>query len=68
MSDPLFSHDRCLMCSRAGQLICCDACPAAAHVRCVPQDRGPINSRSDWFCPYCTGKRERICYVCDEPA
>lgn len=66
--DILFSHDRCLICNRPGELFCCDACPCAVHLRCVSTDKTHPSSKADWFCPFCLNTATRLCCVCDEPA
>lgn len=42
----------CMICGMDGVLICCDACPAAYHSRCVGATKGKLGS-GDWFCPEC---------------
>ena len=44
--------DVCVLCGIGGNLICCDACPAAYHVRCVGESYRAMGS-SEWFCPEC---------------
>lgn len=52
-----------MVCNGSGELICCDTCPAAYHLRCLnpPLDRVPVGA---WRCPLCTDplphKVERI--------
>ncbi|KAE9359787.1 hypothetical protein PF008_g2097 [Phytophthora fragariae] len=50
------NEDACFRCGLAGELICCDGCPAAFHLNCtnlamVPPDGIP------WFCSECTNPR-----------
>jgi hypothetical protein len=42
----------CMICGMDGVLICCDACPAAYHSRCVGVTKAKLGS-GDWFCPEC---------------
>ncbi|XP_024379600.1 DDT domain-containing protein PTM isoform X2 [Physcomitrium patens] len=42
----------CMLCGMDGVLLCCDACPAAYHSRCVGVTKGKLGS-GDWFCPEC---------------
>ena len=44
--------DVCVLCGIGGNLICCDACPAAYHVRCVGESYRAVGA-SSWFCPEC---------------
>ncbi|KAJ0399493.1 hypothetical protein P43SY_003370 [Pythium insidiosum] len=49
------NEDACHRCGLAGELICCDGCPAAFHLNCtnlalVPPDGEP------WFCAECKRK------------
>jgi hypothetical protein len=45
--------DVCVMCETGGSLICCDACPAAFHIKCVGETKKTLMSSADWFCPEC---------------
>ncbi|KAH6755779.1 hypothetical protein C2S53_009907 [Perilla frutescens var. hirtella] len=48
--------NECYLCKMDGIMICCDACPAAIHSRCV----GVVSSllpEGDWHCPECTLNR-----------
>ncbi|CAH0475850.1 unnamed protein product [Peronospora belbahrii] len=50
------NEDACFRCGLAGELICCDGCPAAFHLNCtnlamVPPDQIP------WFCSECTNPK-----------
>ena len=61
-SDAIFEgnhHDECYICYNGGDLLCCDFCPKAFHLRChipplteVPED--------DWRCCECTAEREQF--------
>ena len=44
--------DVCVLCGVGGTLLCCDACPAAYHVRCVGESSRAAGA-SSWFCPEC---------------
>ena len=56
--------DFCFTCKDGGELLCCDFCPLAYHLKCLlpPMDSIP---NGDWRCPRCEaepleGKIERI--------
>ena len=42
----------CRVCKEGGELLCCDSCPSAYHLKCVepPLDEVPDG---DWTCPRC---------------
>jgi hypothetical protein len=44
--------DMCMVCGRAGSLICCDGCPNAYHMPCVGETRASLPN-DDWYCPEC---------------
>lgn len=54
------SHDVCVLCGSGGNLLCCDACPATYHVRCVGESNRAMGA-SEWLCPECRvgGRGER---------
>ena len=45
--------DVCVLCGIGGSLICCDACPAAYHMRCIGENAKTLGD-GDWFCPECS--------------
>eukprot|EP00897_Mesotaenium_endlicherianum_P002171 jgi/Mesen1/1982/ME000147S01076 len=45
-----YSDDVCRVCGDGGELICCDACPATFHFKCIGIEDVP---EGDWFCPSC---------------
>ena len=54
----------CRICKEGGELLCCDSCPSAYHLRCCepPLEEVPDGS---WTCPRCAceplpGKVEKI--------
>ncbi|KAI4388113.1 hypothetical protein MLD38_000474 [Melastoma candidum] len=49
------NDDLCAVCGDAGELICCDNCPATYHQSCLLTKDMP---EGDWYCPSC---RCRIC-------
>ena len=56
--------DYCHTCKDGGELLCCDFCPLAYHLKCLvpPMDSIP---KEDWSCPRCgaeplEGKIEKI--------
>eukprot|EP00216_Chloropicon_sp_CCMP2111_P006696 CAMPEP_0198236530 /NCGR_PEP_ID=MMETSP1446-20131203/2400_1 /TAXON_ID=1461542 ORGANISM="Unidentified sp, Strain CCMP2111" /NCGR_SAMPLE_ID=MMETSP1446 /ASSEMBLY_ACC=CAM_ASM_001112 /LENGTH=586 /DNA_ID=CAMNT_0043918301 /DNA_START=118 /DNA_END=1878 /DNA_ORIENTATION=+ len=52
-----WNDDLCRLCNDGGELICCDACPAAFHLSCTGLSAVPDGS---WFCPSCR------CMLCDK--
>ena len=60
----LNSFSYCRKCKEGGELLCCDSCPNAYHLRCIepPLDEYPDH---EWTCPRCAcdplpGKVEKI--------
>jgi hypothetical protein len=53
--------DVCVLCGIGGNLVCCDACPAAYHVRCVGETSRVLGA-SRWLCPECRvgGRGEQV--------
>lgn len=54
------NEDACRHCGLIGQLVLCDNCPAAWHVRCVMKHdptaaMGVLEQSAAWFCPDCDG-------------
>jgi hypothetical protein len=47
--------DECGVCREGGELLCCDACPAAFHVACLGMPCLPADDR--WFCAICRDGR-----------
>ncbi|KAJ8599245.1 hypothetical protein CTAYLR_006223 [Chrysophaeum taylorii] len=43
--------DECHVCSRGGELLCCDSCPRAFHLDCVGLDSIPAGDL--WVCSLC---------------
>ena len=44
------NEDFCAVCADGGDLLCCDACPAAFHAACLGL---PAPPPGDWFCAVC---------------
>ncbi|KAK4255169.1 hypothetical protein QN277_008199 [Acacia crassicarpa] len=44
------NDDLCSICSDGGNLLCCDGCPRAFHIDCVPL---PCIPTGTWYCKYC---------------
>ena len=46
------SEDHCRNCSKMGDLLCCEICPAVYHLHCLkpPLENVP---EGDWLCPVC---------------
>ena len=45
--------DLCVLCLAGGSLLCCDACPAAFHMRCIGET-GRHLPEGEWLCPECS--------------
>ena len=52
-------QDHCQNCWDGGEILCCDACPAAYHTTCLAE---VPNSRGKWMCPH------HSCAQCDRKA
>jgi len=50
------SEDHCRNCSKMGDLLCCENCPAVYHLHCLkpPLEMVPAG---DWLCPICDEHR-----------
>ena len=50
------SEDHCRQCSKMGDLLCCETCPAVYHLDCL---RPPLEAvpDGDWSCPVCQAHR-----------
>jgi hypothetical protein len=44
--------DCCVLCGGGGNLICCDGCPAAYHMRCLGLNAKSLGD-GHWMCPEC---------------
>ncbi|GMH12150.1 hypothetical protein Nepgr_013991 [Nepenthes gracilis] len=44
------NDDLCSICFDAGDLLCCDGCPRAFHIECIPLSSIP---QGTWYCRYC---------------
>ena len=44
--------DNCVLCGLGGNLICCDGCPAAVHLRCIGETAKSIPD-GEWLCAEC---------------
>jgi len=51
------NEDVCRLCSRGGNLICCDGCPGAFHLRCVKMKKGEV-PEGEWFCMDCAAAKQ----------
>ena len=45
--------DACVLCGLGGNLLCCDACPAAFHLRCIGEGSKTIPD-GEWLCAECS--------------
>jgi PHD-finger len=52
--------DACCLCGLGGNLLCCDGCPAAYHMRCIGEGAKSIPD-GEWLCTECSlgGRGER---------
>ena len=60
--------DFCFLCKDGGELLCCDTCPLAFHLKCLFPPMKAIPD-GDWSCPRCMvsgcvpGSHELICNI-----
>ena len=61
----------CHVCSKFGDVVCCDNCPHVYHKQCIPEEEPSRvsldNDEDPWFCPSChpdSTERSRLCFVC----
>ncbi|MED6204926.1 hypothetical protein PIB30_013170 [Stylosanthes scabra] len=54
------SDDLCSMCFHGGDLFCCNGCPRAFHIDCVPLSSIPTGT---WYCKYCHNVFQKDKYV-----
>uniref|UniRef100_H2ZL78 Histone-lysine N-methyltransferase n=1 Tax=Ciona savignyi TaxID=51511 RepID=H2ZL78_CIOSA len=47
----------CFVCSKGGELMCCETCPASFHPICVGLDKTPDD---EWFCRDCRNKKRPL--------
>ena len=48
--------DSCAVCGGGGELVCCDGCPMAFHIDCLPHAMRPPeedDDESEWLCASC---------------
>eukprot|EP01105_Mastigella_eilhardi_P015037 TRINITY_DN341_c0_g1_i1.p1 TRINITY_DN341_c0_g1~~TRINITY_DN341_c0_g1_i1.p1 ORF type:complete len:1797 (+),score=533.93 TRINITY_DN341_c0_g1_i1:375-5393(+) len=63
--------DCCLICGGTGNLLCCDCCPKAFHLRCLVPPLKDV-PEGTWKCPLCCGekverKTQTACARCTKP-
>ena len=60
------SEDHCRNCSKMGDLLCCELCPAVFHLHCLkpPLEEVP---QGDWLCPLCKIDKVQGVTDCDFP-
>jgi len=56
--DTANTGDHCEFCGGAGELLCCDGCPATFHIQCLNPPLKQIPTE-DWFCTGCIARQER---------
>ena len=54
----------CEVCGVAGDLVCCEECPSAYHIGCIPcspdsEDAFEISQVNRWLCPSCVEFKEK---------
>ncbi|KAI4334319.1 hypothetical protein L6164_019029 [Bauhinia variegata] len=54
------NDDLCSICSDGGDLLCCEGCPRAFHIDCVPLAGIPTGT---WYCKYCQNLFQKDKYV-----
>lgn len=60
------NFDNCPLCGLGGNLVCCDACPAAFHLRCIGEGTKTIPD-GEWLCAECSmGSRGEPVLKCAE--
>lgn len=47
------NSEECDVCGKGGQLICCDTCPYAYHLKCIHEHKSVLEMAGDWSCPEC---------------
>jgi hypothetical protein len=52
------NYDVCGKCGFGGELICCDSCPKAFHLSCLPPRMRDI-PEGQWACPHCVSRADR---------
>lgn len=50
------NDDYCASCGGNGELVCCDGCPRAFHLKCVDLPTDEDDLRADWYCFVCLAK------------
>lgn len=53
-----WNSDDCCLCKMDGNLICCDGCPAAYHMKCVGVANNSLPD-GDWYCPECVIEKDK---------
>ena len=51
---------QCSVCDTGGDLVCCDGCPKAYHIGCIPALKRDGVPLGDWFCPRCDSDGDGI--------
>lgn len=63
LNEGLFqSEDHCRNCSKMGDLLCCESCPAVFHLHCLKPALEEV-PQGDWLCPIC--KADKVQGVAD---
>lgn len=50
------SDDHCRKCSKMGDLLCCELCPAVYHLDCLSPALSEVPD-NEWFCPVCEASK-----------
>uniref|UniRef100_A0A1B0BEG3 Histone-lysine N-methyltransferase n=1 Tax=Glossina palpalis gambiensis TaxID=67801 RepID=A0A1B0BEG3_9MUSC len=56
-SDMTINVNWCFICVEGGQLVCCETCPVAVHVRCLER---PIDNNAVYICDECESGRKPL--------
>ena len=52
---PIQHHEQCEFCKDAGELILCEYCPRAYHLKCLNPPQVDIPDGA-WLCPFCSSE------------
>ncbi|KAL7481688.1 hypothetical protein ACHAW6_007364 [Cyclotella cf. meneghiniana] len=56
------NQSKCAICEGGGELLCCDTCSNAYHLKCLGfSDMTAFDDKDSWSCPVCVRKRKERC-------
>eukprot|EP00804_Cyclotella_cryptica_P003551 CCRYP_002166-RC/>CCRYP_002166-RC protein AED:0.06 eAED:0.06 QI:149/1/1/1/1/1/5/736/887 len=56
------NRDECTICEEGGELLCCDTCSNAYHLKCLGvSNPNAFDDEESWACPDCIRKRTESC-------